>query len=203
MARAVRLRHGHRRRLATGLLELVVATVAAILLVGVIPELARLNEGGTPTESSGPGGTGAAGALGTRAPIMVAVGSDANCGACHVDANGGVGTKTIPPLAHPLEGWRDCTACHADDRLVKTAPGHSSLHKDDCLICHAAPILTGSAPPRPHHVVTGAPCISCHGSTAPLPTDMVGRTNCWICHYGTEFNGLFGSPSPSVGPAPS
>jgi hypothetical protein len=123
--------------------------------------------------------------------------SDADCGACHLDSSGVVGIRPIPVLAHPLEGWRDCTACHADDRLVQTAPGHSSVHKSDCLICHKVPSAEGSAPPRPHHLVTGATCISCHGSKAPLPTDMAGRTNCWICHPGEEFSDLFGSPAPT------
>jgi hypothetical protein len=121
--------------------------------------------------------------------------ADADCGACHLDATGNVTTKLIPPLAHPLEGWKDCTACHANDRLVKTAAGHSSLHKEQCLACHSVPSAEGTAPPRPHHLVTGATCASCHGKEAPLPTDMAGRTNCWICHSGTEFADLFEDPA--------
>ena len=65
---------------------------------------------------------------------------------------GTVGTKPIPVMGHPLAGWRDCTACHTVGSLVQTAPGHLSLHKDDCLICHQTRAEAGasSAPePRP------------------------------------------------------
>jgi len=191
------------RGFAVALLELAVATSAALLLLVAVPGLTRpADDGATPIGSPAAGASSSAGAHGSITPIMVAMGPDADCGACHVSPDGGVGIIAIPALAHPLEGWGDCTACHADDRLVKTAPGHSSLHRADCLVCHKAPVLTGSPPPRPHHLLTGAPCLSCHDSkTAPLPTDMAGRTNCWICHYGTEFDPLFASPAPS-GAAP-
>jgi hypothetical protein len=65
-----------------------------------------------------------------------------DCKACHTSDAGGVGTKDIPALAHPLEGWTDCTGCHAPDKLVQTAPGHTGLHKDQCTVCH-----TKSSPP--------------------------------------------------------
>jgi hypothetical protein len=121
-------------------------------------------------------------------------------------STGTVGTRPIPKLAHPLWGWRDCTACHANDRLVAIAPGHSGLHKDDCLVCHQAPdaAATESAAPRPHHIYSDKPCISCHGkeAEAPLPTDMEGRSNCWVCHSGTEFSQLFGAPEPSPAESP-
>jgi hypothetical protein len=34
---------------------------------------------------------------------------------------------------------------------------------------------------------------------------MAGRTSCWICHNGTDFDTLFGTPAPSPAatPAPS
>lgn len=195
----------HRRGFAVALFEAVVAVGAAVLLLVAVPGLTRLGDGGSgPTGSSAPGATNAStGPRGSLTPMGVAMGSDSDCGACHLSPDGGIGVNAIPALAHPLEGWGDCTACHADDRLVKTAPGHSSLHRADCLVCHTAPVLAGSPPPRPHHILTGAPCVSCHdNTTAPLPTDMAGRTNCWICHYGTEFDNLFASPAPSDGSAP-
>jgi hypothetical protein len=137
-----------------------------------------------------------------QAPIGIPMSPDADCGACHLDIAGVVGTKPIPVLGHPLEGWKDCTACHADDRLVESAPGHSGLHRADCLVCHQVPSGEGTAPPRPHHVFDEA-CITCHGSEAPLPTDMAGRNNCWICHTGGEFEDLFGEPTETVPPLPS
>jgi hypothetical protein len=132
------------------------------------------------------------------APMAVDVGPNADCSACHV-SGGTISTKPIPLMAHPVEGWTNCTACHATGSLVDTAPGHSGIHREECLVCHTAPAADATAAPRPHHVVEGTACITCHGSTAPLPTDMTGRTNCWICHAGTEFESLFGTPQPSPG----
>src|SRR3989304_1901072 len=123
--------------------------------------------------------------------------------ACPPDPSGAIGAARATVMGHPLEGWKDCTACHADDRLVRTAPGHSGIHKSDCLACHEVPDAEGTAPPRPHHLVTGTTCVSCHGTEAPLPTDMAGRNNCWICHGGAEFSELFGGPVPTLLPVPS
>ena len=144
-------------------------------------------------------------------PIGIQMPTDANCEACHVTTAGTVGTKPIPKLGHPLWGFRDCTACHKPDGLVQTAPGHSSLHKDDCLVCHQAPDPAPAghrrsvAPMRPEHMGGDKPCTSCHGvdKHAPLPADMEGRDNCWICHNGSEFKYLFESPSPGPSPAPA
>jgi hypothetical protein len=139
-------------------------------------------------------------------PIGIAMPSDANCGACHTTASGGVGIKTIPMLAHPLKGFANCTACHNPEGLVKTAPGHSSLHANECLVCHQEnpKIANMTAPPaRPEHM-SGAACTTCHGvdKHAPLPSDMAGRgNNCWICHNGPEFQYLFNSAAPSATPA--
>jgi hypothetical protein len=109
------------------------------------------------------------------------------CAACHLTAGGYIGTRTRPLMAHPIDGWRNCTECHAPNRLVDTAPGHSGIHKEDCLACHQPPSEQGPAP-RPHHVVTNTACVTCHGARAeaPLPTDMAGRHNCWVCHGVTN-----------------
>jgi len=143
-------------------------------------------------------------------PIGIAMPSDADCGACHTTTTGTVGVKTIPYLAHPLKGFANCTACHNPTGLVKTAPGHSSLHANDCLVCHQEnPNLASmsAAPMRPEHM-SGQACTNCHGvdQHAPLPSDMAGRgDNCWICHNGPEFQYLFNSASPgtSAGPGAS
>jgi hypothetical protein len=188
-----------------GVLLLSIALVGTFVVVTVLPELVRLaaNPGvpaASPTAEPSP--------RSAMSPIGIGMPADADCGACHLDSTGVVGTKDIPTLAHPLEGWKDCTACHADDRLVESAPGHSSLHKTDCLTCHAVPSTEGTAPPRPHHLVTGKSCVTCHGSEAPeseapLPTDMAGRNNCWICHSGTEFDELFNQEARTLPALPS
>lgn len=142
-------------------------------------------------------------------PIAIQMPKDANCEACHLTAAGTVGTRPIPQLAHPLWGFRTCTACHADDGLVETAPGHSSLHAQDCLVCHQVnPELTAAtsgAPMRPEHMGGDKACTSCHGvdEHAPLPVAMADRESCWICHNGPEFMHLFESASPDPSPGAS
>jgi hypothetical protein len=107
-----------------------------------------------------------------------------DCTACHLSPDGGVGTKPIPPVGHPTKGWENCTNCHASDRLVATAPGHSGIHADQCLVCHKSE--TAAAAMRPHSDRNVA-CLSCHGTTAPLPDSMKGRaeSTCWLCHQET------------------
>jgi hypothetical protein len=109
--------------------------------------------------------------------------ADAQCSACHVTAQGAVGLVPVPRMAHPLRGWTDCTACHANDRLVATAAGHAGIHATDCLVCHepAEPQVPLS---RPHRERQNEECLSCHGGSAPLPEDMAHRPEavCWLCH---------------------
>ncbi len=138
-------------------------------------------------------------------PVGIEMPTDTDCDACHVTTTGLVGTKPIPPMAHPLLGWRNCTACHSLGSLVTTAPGHSSLHKDECLICHQTAVAAGAAtkaPMRPEHMAEGGEqCTSCHGvdEHAPMPDSMKDRGgNCWICHNGEEFTYLFEESSPAV-----
>jgi hypothetical protein len=116
-----------------------------------------------------------------------------DCTACHSTPDGGVGTKPIPALAHPLQGWSDCTGCHAPDKLVQTAPGHTGIHKDQCTVCHTK--YSPPAPDRPHPAGLQLDCLSCHGTTkAHLPTTMRGwkDTTCWLCHRATT------NPAPQV-----
>lgn len=113
----------------------------------------------------------------------VAMPADADCAACHITANGAVGLRPVPKIAHAVQGWEDCTACHATNRLVATAPGHTGIHASACLTCHQPATLP---PPlsRPHRELQNQECLSCHGKTAPLPADMQHRsqTVCWLCH---------------------
>ncbi len=197
-------------RLAVAVLTLGILVVGTFLVVVAVPDLAGSTaEAPTSRPTAGPSATPrSAMAL---SPVGIEMPADANCNGCHLTASGGVGTKPIPVMGHPLAGWRDCTACHSEASLVKTAEGHSSLHKDECLICHQTRLEAGaSAVPelRPEHMGGTKPCSSCHGvdNHAPLPDAMKGRgDNCWICHNGPEFTYLFEQgTTPSDGPdAPS
>ncbi len=182
----------------------------------VLPDVLRTSSAAAPPASAGTGSAAtrsptpsaaATSAMGLS-PIGIAIPDGADCMACHTVASDGVGVKPIPYLGHPLKGFADCTACHNPTGLVKTAPGHSSLHANECLICHQEnPKLTSMSqmPMRPEHM-TGEACTTCHNPSqhAPLPSDMANRGgNCWICHNGPEYEYLFKSPSPSAVPSPS
>ena len=182
--------------IVVALLVITAAALGAFLVsTAVLPEIGR--SGGVvahPTDASTPTPS-------AIAPMRIAIPADSDCAGCH--ASGGlIGLKAIPALAHPVKGWADCTACHADDRLVKTAPGHTGIHRDQCLLCHQEPTDGAASLPRPHHVVAGTACTTCHGSKAPLPTDMAGRTNCWICHPDQSSDRLFTSPAPAASASP-
>lgn len=189
-------------------LAFAVGVVAVVLFnVAVVPELrqggaiaALVNPSPSPTPT--PAATPEPTPLSPMSPSGLAIPPDSNCAGCHMTTTGVIDTKPIPLMGHPLEGWKDCTACHAPGRLVETAEGHSGLHKEDCLVCHQVRPAESSAEPRPHHVYTDQSCISCHGVKAPLPTDMEGRHDCWICHAGTEFEDLFGGPAAAASPNP-
>ena len=200
-----------------------IAIVGGFLAVVAMPDLTRSAAVGTLSPSSeatasaapsaAPGETPGPSASPESAmalsPIGVVMPPGADCNGCHLTTTGSVGVKPIPKLGHPLHGFADCTACHNPNGLVKTAPGHSSLHKGDCLICHQEnPNLTTASvgPMRPEHMGTDKPCTACHGvdKHAPLPPEMAGRgDNCWICHNGPEFQYLFNSASPGASVRPS
>jgi hypothetical protein len=132
----------------------------------------------------------------------VQISDPAACKGCHL-SGGVVGLRPIPQLAHPVDGWRDCTACHATGRLVEVASGHVGITKDQCLSCHM--LQGGGQDPsvaRPHHVYPGKQCTDCHGvnKQAPMPDLMTGRTACWLCHHSTP--GLE-TPEPGATEPPS
>jgi hypothetical protein len=188
-----------------------IVAVGAFLAIVAVPELVGAAAVASPTPAPTAAPTITPGGAMAKSPIGIPMASDADCGACHFTVSGGVGVKEIPQLAHPLKGFTDCTACHNPTGLVKTAPGHSTLHKTDCLVCHQQrpePSAGASAAPmRPEHMgANGAACTSCHGvdDHAPLPTAMKGREgNCWICHNGPEYQYLFSSPSASPAASPA
>ncbi len=196
---------GHRFEAAVGLLVGAICLVAMFLLVVVVPDLSRPVGQLVTTEPTPSPSLATPLSPMAQSPVGIKMSADADCAACHEVTNGTVGTKAIPVMAHPLWGWRDCTACHSTGSLVATAPGHSGLHKDDCLVCHKPPdasSIATHAPLRPEHMGTTQPCTACHNESqhAPLPDSMKGRgDNCWICHNGPEFSYLFqdGTPSPS------
>lgn len=188
----------------------VVMLTAAILVVGgfllfvAVPDLnGTVAMRATPAPTAEPSPLSPMG----LSAIGIEMAPDSDCSACHVTDSGVVGTLDIPRMGHPLWGWRDCTACHATGSLVDTAPGHSGLHKQDCLVCHKEPDqeTSGPAKPRPEHMGGDQPCTACHGvdDHAPLPDAMAGRENCWVCHNGPEFTYLFEESASPEAPPPA
>jgi len=153
-----------------------ILTAGLFVLVVILPDLQRT--AAAPSPSPAPSST-------SRSVVMswLELPTDADCTACHLTEQGGVGVRAVPALAHPLNGWTNCTACHANDRLVATAPGHGGLHGSDCLICHQ-PAQLPAPLSRPHRELQNQDCLECHGTTVPLPADMAHRTEsvCWLCH---------------------
>lgn len=198
-------RHGY--GIVVALLLLGIVVLGGFMVLVALPDLVGSAAVVTPTTApSAPAPSETPRSAMALSPIGIEMAPDSDCAACHVTTAGTVGTRPIPDLAHPLWGFRDCTACHANDSLVTTAPGHSGLHGSDCLVCHQVPqnLVAGTsvAPTRPEHMGQDKACTDCHGvdEHAPLPTSMAGRDNCWICHNGEEFRYLFES-SPAPAPA--
>jgi hypothetical protein len=171
--RSLLRRYGYQLSLAV--LVGLIGLVGVFVLVVVLPDMQAANVAPTATPSVTP-----------TAPSVVMswvnLPPDADCAACH-QTQSGVGVVAVPRIAHPLRGWTDCTACHANDRLVTTAPGHGGIHATDCLVCHEPAELPAPLS-RPHRELQNQECLSCHGITAPLPEDMAHRTEsvCWLCH---------------------
>jgi hypothetical protein len=192
-------------RIAAAVLTLGILVIGTFLVLVAVPDLTG---GNTAVKSSPkPSVQPSPSSRSAMSPVGIEMPADADCNGCHMTTTGTVGTKQPPVMGHPLAGWRECTACHSVGSLVKTAPGHSSLHKDDCLICHQTRVEAGAsdAPKsRPEHMGGTQACTTCHGvdDHAPLPESMKGRgDNCWICHNGPEYTYLFEDrPSPSPSP---
>lgn len=134
----------------------------------------------------------------TVAIMQVPVPADSSCKDCHTQ--GAISVPNVPVMGHPLQGWSNCSSCHGPEKLVNTAPGHRGIHRDSCLLCHQQPATTTvMALPRPHHMFPGKSCTDCHkpGGTGPLPTSMVGRKNCWVCHISAKNQDLFDTTTAS------
>lgn len=165
-------------RRAVGLLLVVNFVLVAGLLAVLLVE--RLGpSGGRPAQLDGP--QSASASADTIRMGLAHIPTSNSCLLCH-DTGGSEGLKPVPALGHPLEGWTQCVTCHTDERLGRTAPGHTGIDQAECVNCHKA------APPGPAitqaHSQLDQPCLKCHGNVAHLPTSMVGRNQdeCWLCH---------------------
>jgi hypothetical protein len=171
---------------AVGVLSVAIAVMGFLIVVNIaIPEIRSsgvfaakgpLNPSAEPTTTPRPTTDISMGGA--------VIPANAQCAGCHLDGTGSIGLDAIPVMAHPLEGWGKCTNCHAPDKLVETAPGHTGIHASECTVCHKPGDLPAPLS-RPHRENENVACLSCHGTpTAPLPPDMTHRkeATCWLCH---------------------
>ncbi len=172
------------RRLRNVLISLVaIAVLVGISALGGLAIGAMLTgTDGAPTQVARQDAASPSPSYGLKAVMPVA----GDCNGCHSNGDGGIGTKPIPVIAHPLQGWSQCTECHREDRLVQTAPGHTGIHAQDCTVCHTQ--NRPPAPLRPHALTETGGCLTCHGRTESLPHAMETRSAelCWLCHQSTE-----------------
>jgi hypothetical protein len=107
------------------------------------------------------------------------------CVLCH-EGGGSANVKVVPAIAHPLQGWRQCLACHTNEKLGRVAPGHDGIAQSECLNCHKV-AQPGPAITQPHSKLQDQHCLDCHGSYAHLPSSMASRkeSTCTLCHKPT------------------
>jgi hypothetical protein len=175
----------HWDTIALAVLAGIILLAGGFVLTVVIPDAQRAATAEQQASASAGPSPSASGTVEGSRDVMTWLGmsADADCAGCHVTEGGTVGLRPVPPIAHPLKGWTKCTACHASERLVDTAPGHTGIHADDCLTCHQPGDLPAPLT-RPHRELQNGDCLECHGTSAPLPTDMAHRSQsvCWLCH---------------------
>lgn len=169
-----------RRRLDRGITLLIVANLAlvAVLATALLVDLLSANVAGHPAQAE----TAASASPELMVMGLAHIPTSSSCLLCH-ETGGDAGLKPVPAIGHPLEGWHECSACHSDDRLGKTAPGHAGIPQAECVNCHKV-AQPGPAITQPHSRLQDQRCLDCHGSYAHLPTSMVGRRQdeCWLCH---------------------
>jgi hypothetical protein len=155
--------------------------VVAALLGTVILDQLSASPAGHPAQAE---------ALPSASVELVAMGpahipTSSSCLLCH-ETGGSAGLKNVPALGHELEGWRQCSVCHTNEKLGRTAPGHTGMPEAECLNCHKIS-QPGPAITQPHSRLQDQLCLDCHGSFAHLPTSMASRheDSCTICHKPT------------------
>ena len=156
-----------KRALDRGITLLIVTNllVVAGLLVAVLVGRINAEPPGHP-EQEVPSPSGDI-ALMSMGPAHIPTSS--SCLLCH-ETGGEAGLKPEPALGHPLEGWRQCAACHTGERLGQTAPGHEGIPEEECLNCHVeAPV--GPAITQPHSELQDQNCLDCHGDYVHLPDE--------------------------------
>lgn len=166
------------------LLNLIVVALLATTMVANWLQLIPARGTGSSGSGSGSGSTTLPSASASQPVFEMGIAhipTSNDCLLCHT-SGGSAGVKTIPAMGHPLAGWTSCLTCHTNEKLGRSAPGHTGIAESECTNCHKeptqGPVITQA------HAVLAKPCLDCHGTVAHLPTSMVGRDQdeCWLCH---------------------
>lgn len=163
------------------LIALNVLAVGALLATVVIDQV-NASRAGHPAQAE----TSPSASVELMAMGAAHIPTSSSCVLCH-ESGGSAGLKVIPALGHPLEGWRQCTVCHTNEKLGRTAPGHAGIPETECLSCHKV-AQAGPAITQPHSRLQDQHCLDCHGSYAHLPSSMASRKEdtCTLCHKPTS-----------------
>jgi len=111
------------------------------------------------------------------------------CGTCHNGTTAtGKNTRHIPTTAA-------CDQCHRTSSWIPTLGNtavHTGVAPGSCGTCHNGSYNGAVAKPA-NHVITTAPCDSCHRTTAWIPATFshasVAPGTCGTCHNGTTATG--------------
>ena len=181
-----RRRRRWRSRIEYAIAALIVLNlvIVGILLTTVVLDQVNATRPGHPAQASASASPSATQEL---MPMGLAhIPTSSACVLCH-ESGGSAGLKVIPAIGHELEGWRQCSVCHTDEKLGRTAPGHQGMPETECLNCHEV-AQPGPAITQPHSQLQDQLCLDCHGSFAHLPSSMASRDedSCTLCHKPTE-----------------
>ncbi len=134
--------------------------------------------------------------------------ADATCTACHklagasgtAEAGAAPAGAVAPAIPHSTtkDIFKDCTACHGQDKPVPVPASHASYTADTCTGCHqlgpetlpavVPTVEPGMPKPIPHDIVKAIyqDCTACHGIDKPVPVPENHATfpasTCAGCH---------------------
>ena len=140
--------------------------------------------------------------------LPVPGGANANCTACHANAN----NYAVYNMDHAVVAGAACSTCHgAGSAFANMAPpvlkvppaNHIPFAGAACESCHAPAVFTSfqianASPPMNHAVVASLACDACHATgksfvgappvvTEPVNHIPIGTTACQNCHSPTVF----------------
>ena len=178
-ARRLRMKSGAKRLIAV-LIAVNVVVVTALLVTVILDQVNTSPAGHPAQQEPSPSASAELMAMG-----LAHIPTSNSCLLCH-QTGGSAGIKNLPALGHELEGWRQCTVCHTNDKLGRTAPGHAGIPEAECLNCHKV-AQPGPAITQPHSDLQDQRCLDCHGTFAHLPSSMASRheDSCTLCHKPT------------------